>query len=172
MRNFDDLIRRHEAEMQALHQILDEAVKVRDQSASRQEAWRRAALNFNNYRSEVDDYLSKIKNVDIEGWSEGRKFVFCYFAVDPIYFRSGHTKEWLIRKVKALDFDESEKAVIRDLIVGRVHKGAMREFKHFCRLIPRIQNKNFSDSLHHLSNTKARAVSRRAKFALCYLKSV
>ena len=156
--------------MQALHQDLREAVKVRDQSPSRREAWRRAALNFNNYRSEVDDYLSKIQDADIDGWQEGREFVFCYFAVDPIYFRSGHTKEWLIRKVKALDFDESEKAVIRDLIIGRVHKGAMREFKHFCRLIPRIQTKNFSDSLHQLSNTKDRAVSCRAKFALRYLK--
>ncbi len=156
--------------MQALHQDLREAVKVRDQSPSRREVRQRAALNLRNYRSEVNDYLSKIKDADIEGWSEGREFVFCYFVVDPIYFRSGHAKEWLIRKIKALVFDESEKTVIRNLIVDRVHKGAMREFKHFCRLIPRIQNKNFSDSLQYLSNTKDRAVFCRAKFALRYLE--
>ena len=115
--------------------------------------------------------MDKIKDAEIEGWAEAREFIFSYFAVDPVYFGSGYTKEWLIRKVKALDFDESEKAVIRNLIVSRIHKGAMREFKHFCRLIPRIQNKSFSDDLNHLSDTKDSNVSSRARFALRYLKA-
>ena len=154
MRNFDDLIRRHQADLYALHQALREAVKVRDQSPSRREAWHRAALSFRNYRSEVDDYLSKIKDADIDGWAEGREFVFSYFTVDPMYFWSGHTKVWLIGKIKPLNFDESEKTVLRNLITGRIRNGAGREFKHFCRLVPRIQNRNFSDDLTHLSNAK------------------
>lgn len=88
-----------------------------------------------------------------------------------MYFRSGHTKEWLIRKVKPLDSDELEKAVIRNLIIGRVHNGAGREFKHFCRLIPSIQNRSFSDDLNHLSDTKDSGVAGRAGFALRYLKT-
>ncbi len=157
--------------MQALHQALHDAFKVRDQSPSRREAWHRAAQKFRDYRSEVDEFLDRIRDADIDGWAEAREFVFSYFAVDPAYFWSGHTKQWLIPKIRGLDLDEAEKSIIRDLIMGRIHNGAMREFRHFCRLIPRVQNKSFVDDLNHLSDARDLSVSSRARFALRYLKA-
>ena len=165
------LIRRHETEMNELHQTLKDAYKSREHSSSKREDWQRLAARFRSYRSAVDDWLEDFEKRDTVDWEDGREFVFDYFKADPFYFRSGYATEMLVKFVKRLKFTASEKEIIRDLIIRRIENGGRREFKKFCQLIPRVQTSEFELELTELSTEKNPRVARRAEIAKSYLSS-
>lgn len=169
--NYRNLIQWHERDVNELHQAVTEACKLRDRSHQHYEIWRTAGTAFLEYRSPVNDWLDDIEKTDICDRPDARAFIFDYLDVDPMYFRSGYVKEMLARKVKRCDLKEAEREVLRRLIVKRIRKGALREFRRFCQLIPRIANAAFLRELSELSRASDPSVRHRAKFALRYLPS-
>lgn len=169
MAKYVSLIRRHETEMKALHTALGEAFKVREQSSSRREDWLRLASQFRGYRSAVDDWMELIKEADSIDWANGRETVFDDLEVDPFYFRSGYTKEMLVKFVKRLELTETERMTIRKLIIRRIEEGGKREFRRLCQLIPKIQTPEFKTQLRELSLHENQRIVLRAEIATSYL---
>jgi hypothetical protein len=169
MPNYKEPILRHEKEVNRLHSELKNAVKYRDRSPSFRESWIRAAAEYRNHHSFVDDWIQDIRNSEISDWADARDFVFQFLEVDPIYNNSGYAKELMVQKIKACRLSEKEAAILRALIIKRIQTYAWRDFRRFCQLIPRIQNADFIDTLTHYAQVKDRDVSRRAKFAIQYL---
>jgi len=170
MHNYKGEILKHEEDVNRLHTALHEAVKHRDRSPSLREAWIRAADAYRNHHSTIDDWVQKIRNSQIADWADARDFIFQYLEVDPIYNNSGYFKEIIVQKIKACDLSEKEAQILRALIIRRVKTLAWRDFRRFCQLIPRIQNTSFVNELTAYAQAKDKGVSRRAKFAMQYVK--
>ena len=172
MTSYKDIILRHEKEINRLHKEIYDCLKNREKSPSHREMWQRAAANYRNYRSGVNDWLDEVMKNDLCNWSDGRDFVFQYLEIDPIYFRSGYVKEALIRKIKSCKLTKNEAEILRGLILRRIKAGARREFRKFCQMIPLVQNQTFADEIKKLTTAKDRDVSHRATFAMHYLTDI
>lgn len=168
MANYRDGILRHEKEINRLNDAIHETVQLREKSQSHREKWIRAAAEFRNHHSSIDDWVEDIEQNEIFDWENAREFTFQYFEIDPIYFGSGYVKEKMVQKVKKCELTSKEAEIIRTLIIRRIQAGAMREFRRFCQLIPRVQNDAFYDEVEALANVNDKAVLNRARFALQY----
>lgn len=169
MANYRDSILRHKKEVNRLNGAIHETVKHRDQSPSLREKWIRAANEYHNHHSSIDDWLEQIRTSDIANWADARDFIFQYLEIDPVYNNSGYAKELMVQKIKKCDLSEKEKQVLRTLIIGRIRSVAWRDFRRFCQLIPRIQNQQFVDEIKVYAQSKDTSVSRRAILAMQYI---
>ncbi len=113
--------------------------------------------------------MDKVSHTTVAEDEQTRRFVFDFLSVDPVYFRSGYEKERLLKVVKMLDLTEHEKAVLRQTIQRRIRNGALREFRRFCQLIPKIQSDDFTANLKTDAGSTDVNVRRRATFALAYI---
>ena len=91
--------------------------------------------------------------------------------IDPIYNNSGYAKEMMVQKIKKCELTKKEAQILRMLIIERIRSVAWREFRRFCQLIPRIQNKAFIDEITTYAESKDDSVSRRTTFAMQYLST-
>ena len=169
MSRYTQLIKSHEIKKNELRAAIKETVKTRDRSRSDRDTWIRAADDFRSFRSPVDDWIDQIIGCDICEWQDAREFIFDYFSVDPVYFRSGYAKEMMIKKIKKCQLLENEKIILRDLIVNRIKKGGLRDFKKFCSIIPIIEDNKFKSEIRFLTEVTDKQVSVRARIAEKYL---
>ena len=169
MSDFKSQIARHRDKLNELHERIHSTFKERDRSEAHRRRWEDACADFHGFRSEIDNYMDEVSS---EGLSEDkriRQFVFDFLSVDPIYFRSGYEKENLLRLVKLLKLIDEEKDVLRKTILHRVRNGALREFRRFCQLIPKIENEAFVAELRKEAKSTDAQIRRRAAFALEYV---
>lgn len=170
MASFKSQILRHERAVNAAKARVRETVALRTRSDADLRTWQEACRAF--HAAFVGD-LPWPADLSPEGLgrdAEARAFVFDFLAVDPIYFRSGYIKETLLRQVKKIALTRKEEAVLRDAILRRVHGRAYREFRHFCRLIPNIQDAAFVSALRSAAGSEDAGIRRRAAFALRYVR--
>jgi hypothetical protein len=169
MSGFQSMIVHHADRLNELQERVHATFKERDRSESHTRAWKDACLEFHRLRTEVDKYTDGVTAEAMLRDKRIRQFVFDFLSVDPIYFRSGYEKERLLRALKSLELSEREKAVIRETILRRVRDGALREFRRFCQLVPRIQNDDFVSELRKRARSTDPQIRRRAAFALEYV---
>lgn len=169
MANYLDRIRKHSDDVNRLHKAIHDTVKHRDKSESHRREWLKACSLFREHHSVINDWMQDIRREDIHDWQTARDFVFQYLTVDPIYFGSGYAKEMLIKKLKPCVFTKDEAQILRALITKRIRSGGKREFKSFCKLIPKFQDASFKEEVLILANAKDSNVSSRGKIAAQYL---
>lgn len=169
MADFKSQIARHRDTLNELHDRIHATFKVRGHSEAHTQSWTKACSAFHCFRSEVDAILAKVSHTTVAEDKQTRTFVFDFLSVDPVYFRSGYQKERLLKLVKVLDLTEQEKAVLRQTIQRRIRNGALREFRRFCQLIPKIQSDDFILDLKMGAGSTDEAIRRRAVFALAYI---
>jgi hypothetical protein len=165
------VIRAHTERVNALHRAVDEAAARRRQlgTPAAVEEWQRAARAFSTYDSDVWDQLERIDREGLEHDQTLREFAFAFLDVDPMHFRSGYAKERLLQRIKALDLAADEVKVLRSVILRRIEGRALREFRRYCRLLPRITDNTFGMALVALSHSPDGHVRAHASFALRYL---
>ncbi len=169
MSDFKSQIARHRDKLNELHERIHSTLKARSRSEDHKRKWEEACAEFHAFRSEIDNYMDQ---VSAEALSEDkliRRFVFDFLSVDPIYFRSGYEKEYLLKLLKSLDMTDEEKGIVRQTILRRIRNGALREFRRFCQLIPKIKNDAFVAELREAANSTDAQMQRRALFALEYV---
>ncbi len=169
MKDFKSQILRHRDTLNELQRHIHATFKVRDHSAGKKQAWSEACRVFHIFESEIDKILENVNSKTVAEDKLLRKFVFDFISVDPIYFRSGYEKERLLKSVKFLEFTDHEKSVLRQTIQHRVNNGALREFRRFCQLIPKIQSDDFVFELKMAARSTNENIKRRAAFALDYI---
>ncbi len=169
MTDYKSQIARHRDALNALQERIHTTFRMRDQSEARKRAWEDACSEFQSFQSQIDTLLNNISGDTVANDKGIRSFVFDFLSVDPIYYRSGYEKERLLKLVKALELTGHEKAVLRETIQNRVRNGALREFRRFCQLIPKIQTDDFVIELQTSAGCGDEDVRRRAAFALKYV---
>ena len=169
MTDFKSQIARHRDTLNELHERIHATFKMRDRSEAHKQTWKEACSKFHGFQSEIDIYLDEVSAERVSEDKQIRQFVFDFLSVDPIYFRSGYEKERLLKLLKALDLTDGEKAVLRQIIRRRIRNGALREFRRFCQLIPRIQTDDFVAELRTTAQSNEEDIKRRAAFALEYV---
>ena len=155
--------------MNELQTRIHSTFKERDRSDAKKRAWQDACSDFHRFHSEIDTFLEDVTVTTVSEDKQIRQFVFDFLSVDPIYFRSGYEKERLLKLLKPLDLTDAEKAVLRQTIQRRIRSGALREFRRFCQLIPKIQTSEFVVELQAAAKSTDPQVQRRAVFALKYV---
>ena len=169
MSDFKSQIARHRDKTNELHERIHSTFKVRDRSDAHKHAWKDACSEFRKFRSAIDSSLDGVSAEEILQDNQIRQRVFDFLHVDPIYFRSGYQKEKLLRLIKKLHLTDNEKTILRQTILRRVRNGALREFRRFCQLIPKIQNDAFVAELRLEAKSTDAQIQRRAAFALMYV---
>jgi uncharacterized membrane protein YheB (UPF0754 family) len=168
MTDYPSLIAETEAEVNALSDDIHRTVAERHKSSRHYERWKSAARHFHAYASPIDDMIDKCIDEGFNDSNDLRAFAFAYIRYDPYYFRSGYIQEKLIQRIKRLKMTPDEKAVIRNVILSRIRNRALRNFRHFCRLIPRIATSEFSHQINGLARSDDGGARHRAQFALSY----
>lgn len=169
MTDFKSLIAHHRDTLNELHGNIHATFKLRDRSEGQKQAWAEACSAFHSFESEIDNLLESVNAKTVAENKQLREFAFDFISVDPIYFRSGYEKERLLKLLKSLDFTDHEKSVLRQTILHRVNNGALREFRRFCQLIPKIQSDDFVFELKMDARSTDENIRRRAAFALEYI---
>ena len=169
MADFKSQIAHHRDKLNELHERIHSTFKARDRSESHKRRWEDACADFHNFRSEIDGYMDEVSAETLSDDKQIRQFVFDYLSVDPIYFRSGYEKENLLRLLKSLNLSDGEKDILRQTILRRVRNGALREFRRFCQLIPKIESDAFVVELRNEARSADTQIQRRATFALEYV---
>lgn len=168
MTNFKSAIQAHETHVNEMHARVHETLKQRDQSRDKFDLWTKAVHRFHAVRSEINEMCDACISDGLEQDPMLRRFAFEYLSVDPYYCRSGYFVKKLLRRVKKLELTDSEKHILRELILRRIETRALRNFRHLCRLIPLIETKAFQDEVSCLAQSDNPNVRRRAEFALQY----
>lgn len=171
MKNFCILIRQHEKKVNELHSKLWETFRRRERSAHAHSDWERAAKQFREFISEFDELVERSLSENLAQDKGLRDFAFSYVATDPYFFRSGYILERLVRRIKKLDLSDAEKQLIQQLILRRIDKKALRNFRDICRLIPKIETTGFSNEIAERLRSKEPSIRHRAEFAASYLPS-
>lgn len=169
MGNYIDAIRKLERESRALHDEVHRTFKLRGESPHKFKDWQRAAERFRTFKSDLDQLIEKC-------WpSSGdlvephlREFMFDYIEVDPRFFRSGYILEKVLARIKKLKLTPDETVKVQTLLLSRVRTGALRNFRHICRLIPMIEDRRLRETVAELALSDDPAIRRRAEFALVY----
>lgn len=169
MSDFKSQIGHHRDKVNELYRCIHSTFGARDRSEAHKRAWEDACSEFHGFRSEIDTYMDEVSAEAISEDKQIRQFVFDFLSVDPIYFRSGYEKEYLLRLLKSLNLTDGEKAVLRQTILRRVRNGALREFRRFCQFIPKIGNDAFIAELRAEAKSTDAQIQRRAAFALKYV---
>ncbi|MHA6268317.1 hypothetical protein ACXYMP_15755 [Aliiroseovarius sp. CAU 1755] len=171
MKDFCTLIRQHENKKNELHSKVWETFRRREKSTHAHSDWERAAKQFREFSSEVDDLVERSLSEDIAQDKGLRDFAFSYIATDPYFFRSGYILERLVRRIKKLDLSDEEKQLIQELILRRIDTKALRNFRDICRLIPKVETRGFSNEIGERLRSKEPSIRHRAEFAASYLPS-
>lgn len=171
MKDFCPLIRQHEKKKNDLHSKLWETFRRREKSAHAHSDWKRAAKQFREFSSEVDELVERCLSENMSQDKGLRDFAFCYVISDPYFFRSGYILERLVRRIKKLDLSDAEKQFIQELILRRIDQKALRNFRDICRLIPKVETTGFSNAIAERVRSKEPSIRHRAEFAASYLPS-
>ncbi len=168
MTDFTSIISRHEEKKRNLRIKVDETWRLRDKTPQNRTKWIKAAQEYREFTSELDDLVADCLKYGIEHDSNLREFVFAYIECDPYFYRSGYILEKLIQKVKKLNLTHAEKKSIQRLLIRRIETRALRNFRKICRLIPKVETEGFYREVCNRSKSRNLDVKRRAEFAIEY----
>ncbi len=168
MTDFTSIISRHEEKKRNLRIKVDETRLLRDKTPQNRTKCIKAAQEYREFTSELDDLVADCLKYGIEHDSNLREFVFAYIECDPYFYRSGYILEKLIQKVKKLNLTHAEKKSIQRLLIRRIETRALRNFRNICRLIPKVETEEFYREVCNRSKSRNPDVKRRAEFAIEY----
>ena len=100
------------------------------------------------------------------GDAAGLESAVCFLAADPIFFRTGYVKAWLIRAIKPPMLKSDDKKRLQDAILSRVDRRDDRDFRAFCRLAKKVDDANLREQLTQRADEGDFDVRRRARWVM------
>jgi hypothetical protein len=94
-----------------------------------------------------------------------------FLEANPRYFRSGYHKEYILRLLRKAPLTDGQLSRLRELVLERIRGRPVREVRAFCRLAPKIANKEFAEELVRIASTGNRVAVRQAQWAIQCIKS-
>lgn len=92
-----------------------------------------------------------------------------FLEADPMFFRSGYVKADLLRFVKRMPLNESQRERLRAVALAIVDRRATQEFRRYCRLATVVANADMAAALEARAACGDAAIARRARWMLPYV---
>jgi hypothetical protein len=115
----------------------------------------------------LDKHLALLQEGDKQAVSEAIAFL----SADPRFFRSGYTKEKILRRLKHVSLTERQQQVLVGLIARSVDRGGRREFHGYARLSGVLGSGDIEKAMESRLASRDPEVERRAKEVLHVLES-
>ncbi len=173
--NYDQMIKHilHNAQVLTdLYKNIKVTVKKREEN---KQAWLDACENFHNsfdafaFPGGLNHALKLLKKKD----PSILPTAIAYLKADPYFHRSGYIKGQIATQLKKYSFDEEQRTILQNAILTTMNKQtACHEFKYYCRLAIKLQNKDFLDRLQNVINqTDNQIILKRAKYLFNLLQT-
>jgi hypothetical protein len=111
------------------------------------------------------EHVELLKRGDVRGLES----VIRFLEADPWFFRSGYTKEELIRYIKRVPLSPSDKARLQQVVLAVIQGGDRQEFRRYCSLAKEIDTPDFRERVTSLLDSEDAGVRRRAQCVLAAL---
>jgi hypothetical protein len=104
-----------------------------------------------------------------QGDSEGLKTALRFLEADPIFFRTGYVKSWLIRRIKPSMLTAAHRARLQQVVLHMVDTRDDRDFRAFCRLACKVDGPELRTALAAREAALDPNIWRRARWVLAAL---
>jgi len=165
---FEQLKRARQVEEARL--LCDEAYDLYDRKSDRVEEadlWSDAADFFhwivdNAYPPDFDERFEELRRGEASGLETAVKFL----EDDPWMFRSGYMKAYLIKFTIRMRLSEEQAIRLRKAVINAIGYRDRREFRWYCKLAKKVQDKSFRTDVEQLIASDDAGVRRRARWVL------
>jgi hypothetical protein len=161
------------AELERLHDEVKHAYLLRSQSAAHMLAWEKACRAFHTSYDALafPGGLAREFSLLAAGDETAIEMAVRFLEANPRYFRSGYHKEDILRLLRKAPLADGQLSRLRELVLERIRGRPVREVRAFCRLAPKIANKEFAEELVRIASTGNRVAVRQAQWAIQCIKS-
>jgi hypothetical protein len=161
------------AELERLNEEVKHAFLLRSQSAAHMLAWEGACRAFHTSYDALafPGGLAREFSLLAVGDETAIEMAVRFLEANPRYFRSGYHKEDILRLLRKLPLTDGQLSRLRALVLERIKGRPVREVRAFCRLAPRIADKELIEEIVRIATTGNRAAVRQAQWAIQCIKS-
>ncbi len=172
MDNFRALIRAESKTLRELHKEIHRLLPTRNKSKWGFQKWADACSRFHQYQSDIDRFLTDDAFEQLRSCDPIMiEFTLEFLEEDPIFFRSGYLKEYMLHILKQVQLSKSQIQRLREILLDAVERRGGREFRRYCRLVRIVVNAKFEKQLQELQLSTSPDVSSRASMMRTYLKT-
>lgn len=152
------------------HENVDKTFKLREQDRTSWKIWLDACRRFRDLFTAAHLDSSFYPNEDALriGEEAAVEVAIKYLELDPYYFRSGYSKERILRILKKLELSKKQQDRLRNVILSKVDSHDCREFRAYCRLAKKLNDEGLLKRLKQRSGSLDEGVKRRAIWMLKY----
>lgn len=165
MREFRCMIELEAEEIDRLHRNVHATYKERGKNLS---AWKDACSAFRSHVSGIDPLIDRVYEDSELIDQELIEFAITFLELNPMFFRSGYIKEEMLRKLKRSSLSEKQCERLRTILIDAVNNRGTREFRRYCRLLPKISNSKLIDVLETVKKFGEGPRKHRASVMLGY----
>ena len=165
MREFRSMIESEAEEIDRLHRNVHATYEERRKNLK---AWKEACSAFHAYVSEIDPLIDRVYEESELSDQELIEFAITFLELNPMFFRSGYIKEEILRKLKRSALSEKQCERLRTILIDAVNNRGTREFRRYCRLLPKVSNSRLIGALETAKKFGEGARKRRASIMLGY----
>lgn len=156
-----------------LHEAIDDSFPKRNRSDSHFAAWQRACEEFHAqywtlFYPGGQDCLMGLQQCDRKSVQTAINFL----EVDPYYFRSGYTKEYIWKYITRCQLSSLEIERLHLIGISYTERQICREFWYMCRAMTRLPANGFWEAVYQKIQTDDSFVSQRASYLFAYSKGV
>ena len=101
-----------------------------------------------------------------EGKVSGLETAICFLEADPMFFRTGYLKTWLIRALKPPMLTPSDQVRLQGVVLSLVDRRDDRDFRTFCKLARKVDGPGFKEQLMQRLGSPDADTRRRAGWVL------
>ena len=166
MRDFRKVIESEAAVIDRLHQRIHSTYEAKNKDL---EAWKKACSTFHSYVSTLDPLIEQVYEKSALDDDELIEFSITFLELNPMFFRSGYVKEEILRKLKRSALSEKQNERLRAVLLDAVNNRGTREFRRYCRLLPKISSPKLVSALETTNKYGEGAQKNRAAVMLGYV---
>lgn len=107
------------------------------------------------------------------GEFEGIETVLDFLEADPIFFRSGYSKEWMWKRLAHCPLTDKQLARLETIALAYTERRICREFRYMCRTMTRLARPSFWQRLQTLIESEAGNLQgERASYLAAYANGI
>ena len=152
-------------EIDRLHQRIHITYEARNKDLR---AWKEACSAFHSYVSAIDPLIERVYEASELNDDELIEFSVTFLELNPMFFRSGYIKEEMLRKLKRSVLSEKQSERLRAILIDAVNNRGTREFRRYCRLLPKMSSPKLIAALEDANKFGEGARKHRAAVMLGY----
>lgn len=105
-----------------------------------------------------------------KGDTSQMEIIFAFLKLKQGLKRGGYLKERICRRLKKMNFNEEQKAILQEILLEQLVFGG-REFRDYIKLAPKILSLEFKKNIEALDDQGVAYIRKRKRDLLSYIDS-